>query len=183
MRAPDTAVGKKIRCPACKTLITVAEAEDFVEPDEETAVSETPRSKKKKVARQDDEPEEDEYRFDEDDAEERRRRKKKRKREYDDDEYDRRMRRKRSRAPHRGVLILLLALASMLFFFFPLLCFVLAAVAERMAKTDLDQIDSGRMDPGGRGMTQAGQICAYAGALLGLLWCCGGGIFFSVTNR
>jgi hypothetical protein len=54
--------------------------------------------------------------------------------------------------PHRGVLILVLGILS----FF--VCGPLAIASWIMANADLAEMDAGRMDPEGRGMTQAGKI-------------------------
>ena len=57
LKVPDAAAGKKIRCPACKAVIAVpmqeefVEPDDLVEPDEETAVTESPPSVKKPKTR------------------------------------------------------------------------------------------------------------------------------------
>lgn len=67
---------------------------------------------------------------------------------------------------HRGVLILVLGILGLT------ICFPLGIAAWVMGNTDLAQMDSGRMDPEGRGMTQAGRICgmiSVAFAVLGLL--------------
>ncbi|MCB9914327.1 MAG: DUF4190 domain-containing protein [Planctomycetes bacterium] len=72
-----------------------------------------------------------------------------------------------SYAPHRGVLILILGICSLV------ICGFLGPVAWIMGKNDIAQIDSGRMDPEGRGMTQAGMICGIIGTvflIIGFLW-------------
>lgn len=69
--------------------------------------------------------------------------------------------------PHRGVLILVLGLVSLV------LCALLGPVAWIMGKGDLKEIDAGRMDREGRGLTQAGMICGIIGTVLlglGVLW-------------
>jgi hypothetical protein len=64
--------------------------------------------------------------------------------------------------PHRGAIILTLALLG---WFFP--CPIFCVAAWLMGSADLREIDSGRMDPSGRGLTQAGQII---GIVLSVLW-------------
>jgi hypothetical protein len=55
LKVPDSASGKKVRCPSCKAVIAVpapeklVEPDDFVEPEKETAVTEAPAPKKKAV--------------------------------------------------------------------------------------------------------------------------------------
>jgi len=72
--------------------------------------------------------------------------------------------------PHRGVLILVLGILGLL------CCFILGIIAWVMGSGDLREMDAGRMDPSGRGLTQAGKICgiisvvlAIVGFILGLL--------------
>ena len=70
--------------------------------------------------------------------------------------------------PARGGLILALGILGLI------MCFILGIVAWVMANGDLREMDAGRMDPGGRGLTQAGKILgmvAVAIQLLGLaIW-------------
>lgn len=187
LKVADSAAGKKIRCPACKAVIAIPAAEelvepdDLVEPDEETAVSETPVRKKKKPDLDEDEPapkkrkksEDDEgYGYaDDEDEEEERPRKKKKKRRYDDDDY----RPSRRTESHRGVLILVLGILSIVVACLcPLICWILAAIAVNMANADKPKMERGLMDRSGETMTTAGQVCAYVGTLLGLINCIAG---------
>ena len=62
-------------------------------------------------------------------------------------------------APHRGVLILVLGILGLI------VCQLLAPVAWIMGKGDMAQIDSGQMDPEGRGLTQAGMILGIVGTI------------------
>lgn len=66
-------------------------------------------------------------------------------------------------APHRGVLVLVLGILSIV------LCGLLGPVAWIMGNKDMAEIDAGRMDPTGRGMTQAGKICGIVGTVLVVL--------------
>ena len=214
MKVPDSASGKKVRCPSCKAVIAVpapeqlVEPDDFVEPEKETAVTEAPGPKKKAVwetgssdcdkplpetseaygLAKDDENErkrgdEDTRQLDADDDGERIRRKKKQtKNRYDeDDDSDKYgdMRVRRHVEPHRGIVILVLGILSIVFFDVCLVCWILAAIAINMGSTDLPKIDHGEMDKSGRGMTVAGQACAYIGLLLSLLGCVLTGIFIN----
>jgi hypothetical protein len=68
--------------------------------------------------------------------------------------------------PHRGVMILIFGIVGLV------ICLPFGIAAWIMGKNDLREIDSGQMDPTGRGMTQAGMIIgiiATALAALGLL--------------
>ncbi len=66
--------------------------------------------------------------------------------------------------PHRGVLILVLGVLGWAFG-----CFLLGAFAWVMGNADLREMDQGRMDPAGRGLTQAGRILGMIQTLLTLL--------------
>jgi len=62
--------------------------------------------------------------------------------------------------PHRGGLILALGILGLV------VCGFIAPFAWIMGKGDLAEIDGGRMDPEGRGLTQAGMICGIVGTAL-----------------
>jgi len=65
-----------------------------------------------------------------------------------------------SLAPHRGVLILVLGILGIV------CCFICGIIAWVMGNNDIREIDAGRMDPTGRGLTQAGKICGMVGVIL-----------------
>lgn len=188
LNVPDSAAGKKVRCPACKAVVEVPEPEEdlvapdeeLVEPDEDAGITESPAggrimpAPEKPRKRADDEDEGGGYGMDEDDAEERQRRKRRMRRDQQDEEGIRDVRRRRQTKAHRGVLVLVLGILSMFVCMCPLICWVLAAIAVNMANADLPQMDRGHMDAEGRGMTVAGQVCAYVGTILGLITCVGG---------
>ena len=62
--------------------------------------------------------------------------------------------------PHRGVLILVFGILGFI------LCPILSIVAWVMGRTDLVEMDAGRMDPEGRSLTKAGQILGIIGTAL-----------------
>jgi hypothetical protein len=62
--------------------------------------------------------------------------------------------------PHRGTLILVLGILGLV------VCQPIGIAAWIMGNNDLKEIDSGAMDPAGRGMTQAGRICGMVAAIL-----------------
>ncbi len=73
--------------------------------------------------------------------------------------------------PHRGVAILVLGILSLM------VCVICGIFAWLWANEDLQLMDQGLMDPEGRGLTQAGKICAIisvilnvTGLVLGFLW-------------
>ncbi len=70
--------------------------------------------------------------------------------------------------PHRGVLILVLGILGLV------CCVITGIIAWVMANTDLREMDAGRMDPEGRGLTTAGKICGIISVALWLLWLVGG---------
>jgi hypothetical protein len=66
-------------------------------------------------------------------------------------------------APHRGVLILVLGILGIV------CCFICGIIAWVMGNNDIREIDAGRMDPTGRGLTQAGKICGMVGVILSII--------------
>jgi hypothetical protein len=87
--------------------------------------------------------------------------------------------------PHRGVLILVLGILGIV------CCFILGIIAWVMGNGDLREIDAGRMDPSGRGLTQAGKICGMVGVILWIIYIViniimvllgGGAMFFSASR-
>ncbi len=66
-------------------------------------------------------------------------------------------------APHRGVLILVLGILGIV------CCFICGIIAWVMGNNDMREIDAGRMDPIGRGLTQAGKICGMVGVILSVV--------------
>jgi hypothetical protein len=62
--------------------------------------------------------------------------------------------------PHRGVVILVLGILGLL------LCVIAGIVAWVMGNGDLRAMDSGEMDPAGRGLTQAGKILGIVAVVL-----------------
>lgn len=65
--------------------------------------------------------------------------------------------------PHRGVLILVLGILALV------VCQPLGIASWVMGNADLREMDSGRMDPDGRGMTQAGKILGIVSVALMIL--------------
>ncbi len=65
--------------------------------------------------------------------------------------------------PHRGGLILALGILGIV------CCFICGIIAWVMGNNDMREIDAGRMDPTGRGLTQAGKICGMVGVILSIV--------------
>jgi LSD1 subclass zinc finger protein len=189
LQAPDSAVGKKVRCPACQAVVVVPKPEEPTQSDAataiseapqasppktsdpKTAVSETPQADKKKAAWDDRDKNEFDFNDDEDEEDRKRRRKKRRREEEDLDDLDdldddRPIRRRES---HRGSLILTLGIVSMLGCLCPILGWVLGASVVNMANVDLAKMNKGAMDQSGRGLTSTGKICGIIGIIIGVL--------------
>jgi len=62
--------------------------------------------------------------------------------------------------PHRGGVILALGIIGIV------CCFICGIIAWVMGNNDLREMDAGRMDPSGRGITQAGKICGIVSVVL-----------------
>jgi hypothetical protein len=79
--------------------------------------------------------------------------------------------------PHRGGMILAFGIVSIVAASFCPPVGLIGLAAWLMGRTALHEIDAGRMDPAGRGITQAGYICGIVGlcltAALFLLMCLG----------
>jgi hypothetical protein len=81
--------------------------------------------------------------------------------------------------PQRGPLILALGVAALV------LCPVLGPVAWILGKVELDDIATGRRDPAGRSLAQAGLVCGIVGTvslLLLLAWALGLIVFALVAS-
>lgn len=65
--------------------------------------------------------------------------------------------------PHRGVMVLVLGILGLV------LCVICGIVAWVMGNGDLREMDAGRMDPSGRGLTQAGKICGMIAVILNII--------------
>ena len=139
-------LGLDVECPYCKAVYKAVK----------------PGSSVSKIAL-DDRP--SKRRRDDDDEDEDRPSKKSRRDHYDDDDDDRpRKKRRRSYEPHRGGLILALGIISLF------VCgLIMGPIAWVMGSNDLKAMDAGRMDPEGRGQTQAGRIIGMISALLNVL--------------
>jgi predicted Zn finger-like uncharacterized protein len=152
LKVPDELIGKSVKCPGCKETFTAQTMSTSSAAPAREEVVEKPR---KKAAPP---PEEEE---DEDEAP----RKPVKRRADDDDEDERPSTRGKRRGggpkvPHRGVLILLLGIGAFVVFG------PLGIVAWILGNTDIKEIDAGRMDPEGRGMTQIGRILGMIATIL-----------------
>ena len=70
--------------------------------------------------------------------------------------------------PHRATLVLVFGILSIVMnFAIPAIGLFLGIPAWIMGRKDLTKMDSGAMDPSGRGNTQAGYVCGIIGTILG----------------
>ena len=65
--------------------------------------------------------------------------------------------------PHRGVLILVFGLLGLV------VCLIFGILAWVWGNTDLKEMDAGRMDASGRGMTSAGRILGMVSVILTII--------------
>ncbi len=80
--------------------------------------------------------------------------------------------------PHRGTVIMVLGivglvvglLGSFCCCIFPIAGCICGIIAWVMANGDLKEMAAGRMDPTGRGITQAGKICGMIGVILAIVF-------------
>jgi len=65
--------------------------------------------------------------------------------------------------PHRGTMVLVFGILGLV------LCMPLGIVAWIMGNGDMKEMDAGRMDESGRGITQAGKICGMISVILAVV--------------
>lgn len=145
-------LGAEVECPHCQTVYKAmrsAPGRHVASPHEEEEEDDRPSRRRR--------PRDDE----EDDEDDRPSRRRRAVRDEDDEDEEgerprRSSKRRRSRRdyePHRGTTILILGILSLV------MCGLFTAIpAWIMGNADLRKMDAGRMDPSGRGITQAGRI-------------------------
>jgi hypothetical protein len=175
LQVPEDLLGQQVQCPECKHTFT-AEL-----PGEKDAVTSSPAKKTvappsvpTKRAAWDKKPA-----AEKDDDEDRKDKKKTKKRRDEDDDDDRpsRRRSRRSRrgqdyAPHRGGMILAFGIIGLV----SGLGIIFGPIAWMMGNTDLKEMEAGRMDPEGQGITQVGRILGMIATIMsivGILLGCG----------
>lgn len=159
-------LGVDVECPYCQAVYTAKRAGAADPPADRPSrrLREEPaEDRPSRRRRDDDEDDRPARRSRRDDAEEDDRPSRRRRDEDDEPAEDDRPRRRRRRSyePHRGGLILGLGVASFL------LCGIFTGLpAMIMGGSDLKKMDAGRMDPDGRGLTQAGRILGIINVVL-----------------
>ncbi len=158
LNAPDKLLGKRVKCPSCGKAFEVTQTPKPKTVDEEPLVEpeilddEEPEAKPRRRRPRDDDEDEDE--------EERPSRRRRDKKKY---------RPVRQGAPHRGGLILMLGILSIPCACCVLLGLLVGGIAINMAKTDFAEMNAGRMDSSGGGLTKAGYICGIVGVVLSMI--------------
>jgi hypothetical protein len=159
LRVPDQLIGKLVKCPVCATTFTASASEPSPPVDVE-AEQETYRAQGEPVPEDiPEEPGEDDY----------------------EPRPVRSRRRRRFYVEHRGALVLTLGILSLVMC--PLQ--ILGPIAWTMGNNDLAAMRSGRMDPSGEGITQAGRICGIIGTAFLAVSCisiCGFGFLGAVRR-
>jgi ABC-type Fe3+ transport system permease subunit len=65
--------------------------------------------------------------------------------------------------PHRGTMILVFGILGLV------CCIIFGILAWIMGNNDLKEMDAGRKDPSGRGLTQAGKILGMVACILAII--------------
>jgi len=66
-------------------------------------------------------------------------------------------------APHRGVMILVFGILGLV------VCIIFGILAWIFGNADIAEMDAGRMDPTGRGMTSAGRVLGMVACILAIV--------------
>jgi hypothetical protein len=147
LRVPDQLLGKLVKCPACSKTFTADLSPPVSTPADQAS------SDPYQIDRQSEPLEDIPIPSSE---------------VVDDDDYEPRpMRKKRRRfyVEHRGAMVLTLGILSLV------ICGFLGPVAWTMGNNDLSAMRSGRMDPSGEGLTQAGRILGIISSVMLILSC------------
>jgi hypothetical protein len=167
LQVPEQYLGQKVQCPECRHMFTATATTMTAEPPAKPEVKDAPKPR----------------RYDDLDVELPRRRRGYRDDfddDLDDDDYGGFHVGRRGRyPPHRGGMVLALGLVALVggmsFFGLP---FLLGPVAWTLGAWDLREMREGRMDPEGRGLTQAGVVCGAVATALLVLGLAGVGFCF-----
>jgi hypothetical protein len=141
---PEQFFGKQVQCPQCKHTFTARNPSEALQPGLPPTVHTAPERP----------PVEDAW--DEPASAPRRRR-------FEDDDADD-IAVRRSQVPHRGSAVLTLGILSLV------VCGpILGPIAWIMGNNDLQEMQAGRMDSSGEGITQAGRIIGMVATILSIV--------------
>lgn len=146
LQIPENFFGQLVQCPDCQHQFQAGPAASGLQPGAPLASPPRPH-----IPPDDDTEREDEPR--------------RRRRAVDDDDDDDDFRMPRSRhhlTPHRAVVVLVLGILSICCVGAP----VTGIIAWILGNNDLKEMDSGRMDPEGRGQTQTGKVLGMVSTIL-----------------
>ncbi len=155
LRVPDDLLGKKVKCPACKTMFS-ATARGLEKPVEAPVVDDREHLRGASEPMPSCTSAPPSERIDDEDN--------------DDDSPRRskgrslRLKRDQDYQPHRGTIILVLGILAIV----TGLHLILGPIAWIMGNNDLKEINAGRMDPEGEGMTNIGRVLGMVATILGI---------------
>ena len=163
LQVPDELIGKNVQCPECKGTFEAA-----VDAPKPTSTTSRPAPKTPEWEKPPEKPSKLSKRKrldDEDDDEDDRPRRRRDEDDEDEEEDDRPRRRRKSRrhvAPHRGGMILTFGILAIL----GCVWMVFGPMAWVMGGNDLREMEAGRMDREGEGMTKTGRILGMIATIL-----------------
>jgi hypothetical protein len=170
LQLPESLMGQEVQCPSCGAAFVASAGPQVTAPRPPQPPPSPPGGPEYPPPRP-----RREYRDDYD-----------RQDDYGGDDWDRGRPRRRSYGydmpPHRGSTVLTLGILGLVFSLCPLVGFIFGLIALIQGNSDLASMDSGRMDPEGRGQTTAGRTCGMIAVILsGIFFVLG--IMLQLSNR
>jgi hypothetical protein len=162
LQIPEKFFGQMVQCPECQQQFRAEPAASRLQAGAPTPSAAAPEKPDHDYTDRDERRRQRRY----DDAD-----------DEDDDDDIRISRRRRHIAPHRAVLVLVLGVLA--------ICLVAPPVTGILAwifgSHDLKEMDAGRMDPEGRGLTQTGKVLGIVGTFFIALVVGGYCLFFGLV--